>query len=771
MKEPKLFLSTLFSELEDGEHICVSRATPKRDGSGNFFKNYTTAARQWRKWNPETQDQAWYFCVSTINGELNEKGTMVGRGRKHLVRYHCLVLDDIGTKAVAPPVEPSWKVETSPGSGQWGYYLDPGSDWGRYEALLDFCHRQGWGDAGAGGSYRLMRVPGSANLKPGRQLFHSVVTESDTTVWSLDELVADFGFDPSTVEPSAPSSALTDRPGGAIESRDGIDPLLDWLVDQGHVARDDGGEWVTIICPWADQHTTGENTAGYSPLGRGAGKYVQTRAFKCLHEHCKDRLLGKFREWSTKLGAPAVMGFDPLPWLQDKFVYVSTGQLVYDLHQRPRGGVWKWSLADFTKDHPGKVMPPGRDAPVTIATAFLEDDKTRKAVDTCYTPVSRHADTGMVEREGQKFLNVYVPPNWERTDEEPKVFLEHLEYVIPSEFERETFYNWLAHKIQNPAKRSYAVIMIAEGVYGTGRSWIGRLISKMLQGHVNKASLLQLIGKGTSAEMNYNSWMVECQFLICEEAKDTALSREDFWHGYDTFKQNVEPGDAGDAIRINDKYGRIYHEVVYHNPLIFTNHADAMVIEAGDRRIFCVENPTELRDYKYYDRLTASLQTQEPRRVYWWLMRRDLTTSPNGVPPFNHIYPPMTPSKARMIEDTQAPSDAIAEWIHDNHAPDLVTRATLKVAIVMAARDLDDERTNREPGNITKILWRKLKSMRPDDAKNGARYVIDGKQTEVRAIRGQSHWVDQDGSRDTELVLKELGKAAGATNVVDFRGA
>jgi len=124
-----------------------------------------------------------------------------------------------------------------------------------------------------------------------------------------------------------------------------------------------------------------------------------------------------------------------------------------------------------------------------------------------------------------------------------------------------------------------------------------------------------------------------------------------------------------------------------------------------------------------------------------------------------------------MIEDTRAPSDAIAEWIRDNHAPDLVSRASLKVAIIMAARDLDDERTMREPGNITKILWRKLKSLRPDDTKNGARYMVDGKQTEVRAIRGQAHWVDQDVSRDTEIVLKELGKGAGVTNVVDFREA
>ena len=134
--------------------------------------------------------------------------------------------------------------------------------------------------------------------------------------------------------------------------------------------------------------------------------------------------------------------------------------------------------------------------------------------------------------------------------------------------------------------------------------------------------------------------------------------------------------------------------------------------------------------------------------------------------PFDHIYPPETPTRRRMIEDTRAPSEMIIGWLRDHHAPDLVTRAALKVAIVVAARDLDDEKTMREPGLITKILWRKLKPLRAEDTKNGARYMIDGKQNEVRALRNQGHWVEQDGRRDTEIILKELGKRPELTNVV-----
>ena len=113
------FINNIFADKTETEQVCVTRSMPKKDGDGVWFKNHIPTDRQWRKWKPEEQDQAWYFCVSTITGEMNEKGTMVRRGRSQLVRAHCLVLDDIGTKASRPPVEPTWKLESSAGNEQW----------------------------------------------------------------------------------------------------------------------------------------------------------------------------------------------------------------------------------------------------------------------------------------------------------------------------------------------------------------------------------------------------------------------------------------------------------------------------------------------------------------------------------------------------------------------------------------------------------------------------------------------------------------------------
>ena len=123
-----------------------------------------------------------------------------------------------------------------------------------------------------------------------------------------------------------------------------------------------------------------------------------------------------------------------------------------------------------------------------------------------------------------------------------------------------------------------------------------------------------------------------------------------------------------------------------------------------------------------------------------------------------------------MIESTRAPSEAIMEHIEEYHAPDLVTTMMLRKAVVHAGRELDMEKIMKEPSGIARLIWRKIKSLRPEDTKNGTRYMVDGKQTEVRAIRQMSHWVERDVARDKAAVEIDLNKTEVASNIVYIRG-
>jgi len=427
---------------------------------------------------------------------------------------------------------------------------------------------------------------------------------------------------------------------------------------------------------------------------------------------------------------------------------------VADIEQRPLGGCWLWELADWKLKHTGKMLTQSRDNPVAVSTAFLEDSKTRRAVDTLYRPVPHKLDDGVVDAYYQNFVNTYVPPNWPETQKDPEIFLEHIDYIIPNKVERETFLNWLAYKTQHPASRSYAVVMIAEDSYGIGRSWLKDMLTACLQGKVNTASLAQLIGKGTSAEQTYNDWMAGCQYIVVEEAKDSGLTKDDFYHGYETFKQLVDTKVAEDQ-RINPKFGRTRRENIYYNALIFSNHADALAVPDGDRRIYVIQNPNTRKDFEYYERLAAALHSDEPARVYWWLMRRDVSD-------YDQIYPPMTAGKSQMIQDTRAPSEALYDHIISEHPSDIVTAASLKRAVVLAAHQLDYEKIMRDPSVVSKMIWRKLKSLRPDD-KNGARYYFDGKRCEIRALRNKVKWLAADDFRDTAAIEAELDKKPSQT--------
>jgi hypothetical protein len=300
MISPQEFISTLFA---DAETVCISEGVPLReDPSAMWFNNMSAESRLFRRWNPERSPRAMYYSVCTVDGSVNDKGRLL-RGRANLVRPHVLVLDDIGDKTGAPDIEPTYILESSSGSFQWGYALTgtTHADLGRFEALVKAIHGLGYGDAGAGGSYRVVRVVGSANLKPGRGGFRARLTHWSPDNWyHMDRLAFEFGLDLDDL-PVVNTSAPRLRAGGAAV--EGADALLRWLVDHGMVVSDAGGEFIDIICPWADQHTGGANTAGYSPRGRGAGGWSEVSGFRCLHEHCAERGVRDLLKFAISDGA------------------------------------------------------------------------------------------------------------------------------------------------------------------------------------------------------------------------------------------------------------------------------------------------------------------------------------------------------------------------------------------------------------------------------------------------------------------------------------
>ena len=89
--------------------------------------------------------------------------------------------------------------------------------------------------------------------------------------------------------------AIEESRGGAVSVRrrgehmDLPDPVADLLREQGRVLDEDRDGALVIACPWAEEHTTGEEGDG-STVWFPAGTNGHAKGhFKCLHGHCEGR--------------------------------------------------------------------------------------------------------------------------------------------------------------------------------------------------------------------------------------------------------------------------------------------------------------------------------------------------------------------------------------------------------------------------------------------------------------------------------------------------
>ena len=203
--------------------------------------------------------------------------------------------------------------------------------------------------------------------------------------------------------------------------------------------------------------------------------------------------------------------------------------------------------------------------------------------------------------------------------------------------------------------------------------------------------------------------------------------------------------------RSNAKYGKTKDDTMWFNCLIFTNHADAMIIPEDDRRIAVFSNPTSKRDDDYYMKLHAALDNDyEARRLYWYLMRR-------GVAQFNPAAPPMTAAKIQMIDASKSPIDEIHEHLIENMAGDVATRKQVTVHAKRVARSLGFDQIEHSPQNAVRRIWRQMQSLKPDE-KNGYRVQIDTTREEIRALRRSHEWLSQASTISSAQIVEEMWK-------------
>ena len=291
------FLRALFGEEFIWAHVTAHGGDPSKGGAacvwkGDHFINYGLRLQ------PGVNQ---YFCVSLFNSDGGP-----ARRRKELFQAcYCIVIDDVKEKISGDCLPwPSWILETSAGSEQWGYILSEAcTDQRLVAGLLDGIIREvcpGGVDSGMAGVTRYVRLPEGSNLKHGkRDRAIGEFFKCRLKLWQPDVKFALLGL----AEHFGVDLIGMDR-GNWCESEVGVRALDHPVFKCVEVNRECEPGRYDVRCPWIAEHTGGVND--------GAMLFIRANGslgFKCHHGHCSKRDGRYFLAWLHENDSTFIMRY------------------------------------------------------------------------------------------------------------------------------------------------------------------------------------------------------------------------------------------------------------------------------------------------------------------------------------------------------------------------------------------------------------------------------------------------------------------------------
>ena len=409
-----------------------------------------------------------------------------------------------------------------------------------------------------------------------------------------------------------------------------------------------------------------------------------------------------------------------------------------------------YPLAGFKSRHGNLqiLTPSGKEKP--FITEWLKGRDTLRADYVALRP--DHPDDDIFTERGAKVLNAYMPPDHTATGGEIDTFIEFVEFVIPDAGYRDIYLDWIACKIANPGYRMHGLLMVTPQ-FGTGRGTLTTIHERLLQGYVHEVELRDLIGTGSQSQ--FNEFLATNLIVAVGETLEENENQQRWTSrhlAYERLKVICEP--VAKAMHIKRKYGRNSMEKVFASLFLNSNHADALAIPPGDRRLIVIENtetalvdaPRDLygriHDWHADDANIAALYSN--------LMLR---ASLSSYDPFG--MPPMTHAKQRMIEAAQSDTDRLWEHYMDNAAGDVCTFAQWRafafrhqgeIEAVLPAAAADCERALQA---VIRTRARRCEGLTTKQLK------VFGKAQRPWIIRGFEHW---KGHTDTAAIRAEIVK-------------
>jgi hypothetical protein len=570
-----------------------------------------------------------------------------------------MVLDDVGDPEKAPnvpPLEPTWKIETSPGSFQWGYVFSEQPTKAEFSAAIRAIAEAGYTDPGACNAVRNFRIPGSINLKPGRNNFAAQLREfKPERDFTLEQICAALNVTPGEAEDAYRPIRISD---------DGTDDVMVWLSDNGMLLSKPNQEgWAGVICPNSAQHTDGNPEGRYLPA---------SRAYCCLHSHCTELDSSVFLQWVADNGGPkhtpglreellaaamesALSKLAPTPEYPDaaaaivaeverkelgrvekegwyeRFAYLQDDDAYFDMQERR-----EISRGTFNAifRHIGCNSIHGKRSKIEAATSFDEHRQAKGArslVGLTYAP----GESILCARDGLVYGNRWRDARPPAVAGDVGPWLAHVERMIPDDRERAHVLDVMAFKVQNPNRKINHAVLHG-GAPGAGKDtlWAPFLWAIGGDGLIN-VSLVR--NEELTSQWGY---ALETEVMVINELRQSeAKDRR-------ALENQLKPLIAAppDMLPINRKGLHPYMALNRLFVLAYSNERVAINLPTEDRRWFVIWSDAGRMSPAESVGLWAWYKAGGMARVAAWLHHRDVSAFNPGLPPM------MTEAKAIMVE-------------------------------------------------------------------------------------------------------------------------
>lgn len=694
--------------------------------------------------------KACYYATSTVTPHQDDN--KLYNRKSQFKRLHVIVLDDIGTKVkqddLPEDLVPNYIIESSEGNYQYGFVLEtPIDNYELAEALVHLVYTSGYSDEGGKLVSKVVRLPCGINGKKGDKGDFNVrlVGELNRQYWTPEELldVLDVGvtWADVTKDINSAKAGNSSRFAGtslwspikptAASLNGVIDPVLEYLYEQNRVVNDNG-EWVTIECPWHEEHTTGDSFAGYSPIGRGSEGMSNRRGFHCFHGHCAERTTNDFLQQiaiESGIYAPVI---DHVADLVADYAFVAGENSAYRLRgvNKPIG----LKMEAFKNAYPKKVRVfdhDGKQKMIAESALWLTSPSRLTLQGLMSDPSSAER---VIEHDNLKYLNTYAHPQWGTgafKQADVDYFKDFLDYLIPDDTERDYFTQWLAAKVQDPTFKGAAVLMVAP-TQGTGRTTLSQMMDLLFtQNNTSKVTFSQLCD-GTRAGA-FNEFL-ESILVMCDEVMTDPQIK---YTQYESLKDLFDP--KAKRVEINRKYGGKAAVMNYSSYLLFTNHEEAIGALGDDRRVYVISNTMTPNTPRYFTELNEWINKGEWMQNVWrWLMTLTPDLEMLNAPA------PLTKAKSNMITQTKGVADIIAETVLER-LHNIDHSSTRKELVHSVLDTVGASNIDTKIHAVNTIIRRATTS-------TGSYMRINGKRADVRVCK---KWLVSQGIRNTNGELPD----------------